>query len=258
MIKHDGKILPLKYTKFYQEYNYRMEKSNNLVTIHCGKCKECLQAKMLELRQRILNELKINPKAYFITLTYDEEHKKNLNKRDMQLFIKRYRKTEKLRYFYRGELGKQTKRPHYHAIIWADMPSDIKEYGAETKSGYKQYTSTKITKLWGNGIATICKMTTKLVNYIVKYTLKNLKGEEIMDWSRRPPIGVNTEKIEQIILSPKRTKADKKYYKYRNGNVPELEIEKERQELRIAKIEQQKIKLFDYLKKKRRKYFFFF
>ena len=44
------------------------------------------------MQTRIKNELKINKDAFFITLTYDDEHKKNLNIRDMQLFFKRYRK----------------------------------------------------------------------------------------------------------------------------------------------------------------------
>lgn len=253
MAKCDGKILSLKKTKWFQKYNWEQIPSNNLVTVPCGKCSECLQTKMYEIKKRIENELKINPEAYFLTLTYDDEHKKNLNKRDIQLFLKRYRKTQKLRYFYRGELGKKTKRPHYHAIIWAPLPNDIKEYGALTKSGYKQYESNTISKLWGNGLIKICKMTKELVNYIIKYTLKELSKDTIMDWSRKPPLGVDPNKIEQKINSLNRTKTEKNYYKNHIGKVPELEIEKEHNELRIKKIEEQKIKYFDYLEKRRRK-----
>lgn len=249
----DGKILPLKSTKWYKDYNYKMVDSNNIVTIACGKCEECLQNKMLELKKRIENELKINPKAYFLTLTYDDEHKKNLNKRDIQLFLKRLRKKTKLRYFYRGELGEKTERPHYHMILWTEKPKDLEECENKTKSGYKQYKSKEIEKTWSNGLVRISDMTKELVNYIIKYTLKNLKKEEIIGWSRKPPLGVDPNKIEQKIQSINRTKTEKKYWKYRNKEIPILDAEVERAGIRLKKIEEQKIKYFDYLEKRRRK-----
>jgi len=63
--------------------------SNSIVQLKCGKCKECLIEKTIEMKNRLMEELKINPEAYFLTLTYDEKHKKELNKRDIQLFFKK-------------------------------------------------------------------------------------------------------------------------------------------------------------------------
>ena len=150
----------------------------------------------------------MNKNAYFLTLTYDDEHKKNLNIRDMQLFFKRYRKKKALKYFYVGELGEKTQRPHYHAIIFAPLPDDLKESKTETKNGHKQYESKEITKLWGNGLIKISKMELPLVGYITKYMLKNgNKKEFVSGWSRKPPLGINTETIEKDILKRNRTKA---------------------------------------------------
>lgn len=252
-IKANGKVLDLKKIKNLKEKDLEQINSHNIVELKCGKCLECKKQKMLEMQTRIKNELKINKDAYFLTLTYDDEHKKNLNKRDMQLFFKRYRKKQKLKYFYVGELGETTKRPHYHAIIFAQLPKDIKESKTETKKGHKQFESQEITKIWGNGLIKISKMEEPLIKYITKYMLKNVdKKEFVCGWSRKPPIGINTETIEKDIYKRNRTRALKKYYKYRKGEIPILENEQENLEIKINEIEKQtKLKYLDYIQKKR-------
>ena len=225
-------------------------KSNDIVQLKCGKCKECLIEKTIEMKNRLLEELKINPDAYFLTLTYDEKHKKDLNKRDMQLFLKRYRKIQKLRYFYVGELGEKTKRPHYHAIIYTKLPKDLKESNATTKQGFKQYESEEITKLWGNGLIKICKMDKGLIGYIVKYMLKNCTSKEfICSWSRVPPIGINPKTIQEDIKGTRRLRALKDYYRRRFGEIPENPITKEEKELKIQEIEKS-MPYIEYIKQK--------
>lgn len=251
-IKTKEKILDMKKLKYLKKEDLQRVNSKNLVIIKCGKCKECKREKAFEMVERIKQELKKNNDAYFLTLTYDEEHKKQLNKRDIQLFIKKYRKKQKLRYFYVGELGETTKRPHYHAIIFAPLPKDIEESKAQTKKGYKQYESKEISKIWGNGIIKISKMETRLIYYITKYMLKNADEKEfVCGWSTKPPIGINPDSIEKDILKRNRTKAIKKYYKYRNKEIPIIESEKENQEIKINEIEKQtKLRYFDYIQKK--------
>ena len=96
-------------------------------------------------------------------------------------------------------------------------------------------------------------MTMPLVFYITKYMLKNNKENEfICSWSRKPPIGVKEDSIQYDIIKPNRTKAEKNYYKYRYGEIPILEEEVERQEIKIDEIEKQtKLKYLDYINKKR-------
>lgn len=80
-----------------------------------------------------MQEEKISSSAYFITFTYATEHlpvtKNNLtslDKRDVQLFFKRLRKSHTshphfkspIKYYCVGEYGTKSKRPHYHALIF--------------------------------------------------------------------------------------------------------------------------------------------
>lgn len=250
--KINDKIMPFQKIKYVEEDFYKFKKSNDIIEIKCGKCIECLKEKRLEMIKRLKDELKIRKNGYFITLTYDEKHKRDLNKRDIQLFLKRLRKNQKIRYFYVGELGETTERPHYHMIIFGDLPEDLKEEKNPTKNGHKQYNSKSIQKIWKNGLIRINKLEIPIIAYITKYMMKNTgKKEFIQGWSKNPPIGINEETIEEEIKKPNRTKCLKKFYKYRFGNIPVDENDKERTELRIKKIEEDtKIRYFDYLRKK--------
>lgn len=89
--------------------------------VPCGKCLSCRIAKRKEWSIRLLNELEYHKKAVFVTLTYRDEcmpQNGSLKKVDMQNFIKRLRKYEKIKYYLCGEYGPKTERPHYHAIIF--------------------------------------------------------------------------------------------------------------------------------------------
>lgn len=93
-------------------------------TVPCGDCVPCRIAYARFWAVRCYFESLEYPLNLFITLTYDDANiplDGRLNTRDVQLFLKRYRKAvypRKIRYFLVGEYGDQTKRPHYHAIIF--------------------------------------------------------------------------------------------------------------------------------------------
>jgi len=94
----------------------------------CGKCPPCKKRRTSGWSFRLVKEGERSNSALFITLTYDTEYvpiTKNgfmsLNKRDVQLFLKRLRKLnphDKLKYYLCGEYGGDTRRPHYHLIIF--------------------------------------------------------------------------------------------------------------------------------------------
>ena len=74
-----------------------------------------------------MQEDKVSLSSHFITLTYDTKNLKltkngfmNLDKRDIQLFMKRLRKDNKtkIKYYLCGEYGGKTNRPHYHVLIF--------------------------------------------------------------------------------------------------------------------------------------------
>ena len=196
-IEIDGKAVDFKKLKYYSENFFDNQKNENIVLIPCGQCEECLKERKIDLYKRIKKEISYWEKNIFVTLTYDNEHKKNLNFRDIQLFLKRLRKKEKVRYFYVGELGENTKRPHYHMIIFNYEPND-KEETIKTKSNFEQFTSKELTRIWGNGRVTFSKMEKGLINYILKYLTKNMgENEFIISWSRKPPLGVKAETQEE-------------------------------------------------------------
>ena len=80
---------------------------------------------------RLLYELSNWDNAMFLTLTYDDEHLPEdygLHKSDLVKFFKRLRSNRdydgkgQIRYYAVGEYGSNTKRPHYHAIVFGLCP----------------------------------------------------------------------------------------------------------------------------------------
>lgn len=102
--------------------------------VPCGRCPACKENKALDWVVRLSEEQKHSLNTYFVTLTYRDEDLvfsscssldlkcrfPILCKRDVQLFIKRLRKQTKMKfkYFFCGEYGPQTYRPHYHGLIF--------------------------------------------------------------------------------------------------------------------------------------------
>lgn len=105
--------------------------------VPCGKCPDCLKKRQQDWSIRIQKEtdncLKNGGSAYFITITYDDEHlnygsddRPTLYPPDVQVFLKRlrrqleYKYEIKMRFFLCGEYGDSFDRPHYHFCFWSD------------------------------------------------------------------------------------------------------------------------------------------
>ena len=169
--------------------------SRKAVAVPCGKCQECLQKYRNDWSLRLEQEAQGWTSVYFFTWTYDNEHLplrrtricnitgevyKTLNKVDLQNLFKKFResyyrkynKRPKLKYFACGEYGTKTHRPHYHGIIFTDMPIyDVIELKNLWKNGY-----TMIQEVKGANKSGVCRYVTK---YASKGVLKNtfaLKG----------------------------------------------------------------------------------
>lgn len=111
-----------------------VKRTNEKVTVPCGKCPKCLARRISGWSFRILKQYEVSESALFLTLTYDTKHVPitpsgfmSLQTRDCQLFFKRLRKAHNgsaaLKYYLCGEYGGKTNRPHYHAILFnADRP----------------------------------------------------------------------------------------------------------------------------------------
>lgn len=92
----------------------------------CGQCFVCRLKRRQLWQTRITLEASLHSENTFLTLTYDDDHLPSdgsLNLRDYQNFLKRVRKVSPVRYFFVGEYGDESNRPHYHAAIFGLPPT---------------------------------------------------------------------------------------------------------------------------------------
>lgn len=147
------------------------DERTRFVPIPCGNCMECRKQKSRNWQVRLLEDIKVNTNAHFVTLTFNEEsltkltlevekskkyHKKEVNTVAtiaIRRFLEscRYKYGNSVRHWLITELGhKGTERIHIHGLIWTDNPNLIKEtweYGfADTGKYVNQSTITYIVK----------------------------------------------------------------------------------------------------------------
>lgn len=101
------------------------------IKVPCGKCGFCLQTKRSAWMFRIHWEMFHQEQpGWFLTFTYSEKFVKrapdgrlSLRFKDIQLFLKKLRKANYYaKYICVGEYGSNTKRPHYHMLLWTNCP----------------------------------------------------------------------------------------------------------------------------------------
>lgn len=164
----------------------------------CGGCLGCRTSAAKAWALRCHLELQQHDSAVFSTLTYDRDKlPPTLQKRDLQLWIKRVRKAlgpaRPIRFFASGEYGEQRGRPHYHALVFGASTADEKT----------------LDQAWQRGFTRTEPVTPARIAYCAGYTSKKLtdarhtKHErvdpatgEVYHWqppfiqmSRRPGIG---------------------------------------------------------------------
>lgn len=160
--------------------------------VPCGKCPNCLQDRRADWSLRLQIELKHSTSAHFITLTYNDESmyynedgQPSVELREMQLYMKKLRKTtkKKLRYYLVGEYGTKTKRPHYHILLF----------------NYPKCKEHHIIDCWSHnntpkGHVKIGNITAPSIHYVTKYHVNKTSFPEhankcFVSMSRRPGIG---------------------------------------------------------------------
>lgn len=174
----------------------------------CGSCPECLREKSSSWALRAVYESRSHAFNCMITLTYDHfkynskgdiigEEDVNpdllVNKRHIQLFIKRLRKhfnSKNIKYIACAEYGSRTHRAHYHCLLFGVNFSDAVFY-KRSKRGNPIYMSKTLTDLWSHGICSIdCKnVQSSVARYCTKYCAKSRSDETFMLFSHE--IGLN-------------------------------------------------------------------
>lgn len=172
-----GKLICCPYTKLIK-VNVR-DHGDIQFPVPCGKCPYCLHKKQNEWIFRSRNELMYSRSAWFITLTFAPEFLPadgKVNKRDIQLFFKRFRKLFKfkvrLKYYTSAEYGGKTGRPHYHILLF------FKDINPTQKLLRRL-----LEKSWTFGFIDLQPMNLNTVCYVTKYVnkLSNYYDKEYYD-----------------------------------------------------------------------------
>jgi hypothetical protein len=216
------------------------------VQIPCGQCIGCRLEYSRQWAIRCVHESQLYEANSFLTLTYNNENlpgDHSIDKREMQLFIKRLRKATglKLRYFLCGEYGDANNRPHYHALIFGyDFPDKLP--WSKTRKGDLLFRSKELERIWTKGYAYIGHVTFESAAYVSRYIIKKQKGKDAPEYyeiinketgeifrqekefvlmSRKPGIGAEWLKLYKkdtdkdfITIRGKKMKLPKYYDKY--------------------------------------------
>lgn len=170
--------------------------TGKIMTVACGKCPNCRKRRTSAWAFRLQQEEKRSVSSHFVTLTYatatvpiTENANLSLKKSDLQDFFKRLRKlhTAKLKYYAVGEYGGQTKRPHYHLIL----------FNAELL---------KVEQEWWHGTITGGTVTGASIAYTLKYISKNPTVPAFDSDDREREFGLMSKGLGDNYLTPQMKK----------------------------------------------------
>lgn len=161
------------------------------VQIPCGQCIGCRLEKRDAWAFRCMAEASLHKNNWFATLTYDDDklpENESLNHRDWQLFAHRLRKRAgSFRFFMCGEYGDETKRAHFHALLFGlDLPDFSRISGMYSE--HDNYKSKLLEECWGNGFTLLGNVCYESAQYVAGYVCKRMSKElasERMQWVTR-------------------------------------------------------------------------
>lgn len=151
-------------------------------------CADCLRNRVYDKRvltHRLHLESLNHASSVFITLTYDDAHLPpggTLVRSDYVNFLKRFRAyiaPRQIRYYFVGEYGDTSERPHYHAILFGVSPKD----------------EDALRSAWPLGHIMLGEVNIKTIRYTAGYIQKKLINKD-QDWlnGRIPEFGKGSTK----------------------------------------------------------------
>jgi len=178
------------------------------IELACGQCIGCRLERSRQWAVRCMHEAQLYEDNCFLTLTYSDDNlpsNGSINRRHVQLFLKRLRKKispRKFRYVYAGEYGEKTSRPHYHLILFNyDFPDKILH--SKNRDGDRLYTSRLLDEIWGLGHALIGGVTFESAAYVARYCLKKVTGKNAADhYERVDPVTGEIVQLEPEFFQP--------------------------------------------------------
>lgn len=162
----------------------------------CGKCSPCRKTAGRNKAILAQKEGLTHEKSCFITLTYRTENLPAggaLDRSHWQAFAKRFRERLRdyghppIRFFYCGEYGTKSLRPHFHALVYGyDFSADRKRFkGSGERTLYR---SRELESLWTFGHSSIGSVTYASAAYVASYIVKkSTKHAERIKLANLPP-----------------------------------------------------------------------
>lgn len=155
----------------------------------CGRCTGCIWSRRRAWQLRLMHEAMGHTESVVATLTYSDEHvpsSLSLEYSDFQGFMKRLRKarldwragregSRAIRFFVAGEYGGDTKRPHFHAVLFNCWFPD------QVRRGRYMY-SDKADALWARGRVVLDSVTPASAGYVAGYAGKKKFGKRGKDY----------------------------------------------------------------------------
>jgi len=177
------------------------------MVVPCGRCGFCGATRRSDWAIRLKYERKMHLDSKFVTLTYADPHlvwkdgHPQVHRRHTQLFFKRLRKAGyKLRYYGVAEYGAKTFRPHYHLLLFGEIPEKV------------------IRDEWPHGQVHIGTVTDESVMYCLSYMIN--KNSWKMSRGRVPCFNMMSKGIGKNYLTAamiKWHKSDRKNYALIDG-----------------------------------------
>lgn len=174
----------------------------------CGQCLPCRINRARQWQWRQYFESLMHEENCFVTLTYAPEHlpaDQSLELTVVSDFLGRLRKRvapRRFRYFYVGEYGEQTLRPHYHINLFGLSPSTPLDKPLEIH----------LSEAWSRGLVHIGEFNETTAAYTCGYVTKKLKDRktglldglepEFARMSNRPGLGASAMAIIAKGISP--------------------------------------------------------
>jgi len=163
----------------------------------CGGCRSCRISKSTEWALRCEHEMQLHVDNCFLTLTYSNDFLpllgntgvSTLDKKAIPLFMKKLRRRVtnpddkyfisedyRIRYYYGGEYGDKTSRPHYHVILFGFDFKD-KYFPMKRPGGNFIYRSKFLEELWPYGHSSVGTATFQSAGYVARYCMKKVTGK---------------------------------------------------------------------------------
>lgn len=184
--------------------------SGRTVEVRCGQCIGCRADDSRDWATRIVDESRLWKSNWFVTLTFDDEclpDDQSVSRVDVQRFIMRAAKAAKrrgllegpgLRCFYNGEYGTQTKRPHYHAILFGLELVDLVPW-AKNERKEQMWTSAFLAEVWARGRVIVGSVTTESAGYVAGYAIRDKWAKNRVYELVDPETGLCQERVRPFI-----------------------------------------------------------